>query len=214
LTHERTGEKMVSIPSFVVGLKHVKEVTNDNILAMLNMATSDEISAGMVWYQDAHRECLSLLRETDPRHNINTIAGMVAALSPRNKWSRNIMDVQKLLINDDVRVGTFHANKVKAIKIKNLIFPTSREVLDILGGDKVMSFYQNIRDPLSSEHVTVDSHALGVWLGSRITSTSASGKAYQSIKLAYINAADSVGILPNQLQAITWLTYRRLNKIK
>jgi hypothetical protein len=194
---------------------HIKSTNKSNILNIYNQATEQEIKDGLDWYNKANTDCLAVLAHFPHQaYNINSVAGITAALSPRNKWARNIIDTYSLLTDSNSKVGTFNANKAKALAIKNLIFATKTEVLDCLGGEKVRSFYQNILDPQDTTIVTVDGHAIGVWLGSRATSVSAAGDAYTTIQDAYIRTANELEIIPNQLQAITWLVYRRIHGIK
>jgi hypothetical protein len=185
---------------------------SNNILRMFDMATMDEIYLGCEWYAEANRQAQTICANTG--YNLAAVCGIIAALSPRNKWSRNIEDVRNLLADDNAKVSTFHRNKAKAAEIKSLLNPSFDQVLDIIKGDKVCSFYANILNPNLPDIVTVDSHAIGVWLGSRATGQSAKGDAYQTIQQAYIDTANGLGLIPCQLQAITWLTYRRINNIK
>jgi hypothetical protein len=188
---------------------------SNNILSMFSRATIDELALGKTWYSRANSECQEILENSgNNRHNLKTIIGMTAALSPRNKWSRNLEDVRNLSADDNAKVSTFHRNKGKALLIKSINQPTNVDILDILGGDKVQSFYANLLNPTLPDIVTIDAHAIGVWLGTRVTGVRAKGDAYQMIQQAYIDTANGLGIIPCQLQAITWLTYRRINKIK
>jgi hypothetical protein len=185
---------------------------SNNILRMFDMATMDEIYSGCEWYAEANRQARTISANTG--YNLTAVCGIIAALSPRNKWSRNIEDVRNLLADDDAKVSTFHRNKAKAAEIKSLLNPSFDQVLDIIKGDKVCSFYANILNPNLLDIVTVDSHAIGVWLGTRAVKVAAKGVAYQTIQQAYVDTAKELCLIPCQLQAITWLTYRRINNIK
>jgi hypothetical protein len=206
---------MASIPNIKINNKHIASITGNNILDTYNLATTEEVRLGKEWYKTANYECSALLyglRLQD--YSLATIVGMTAALSPRNKWARNLIDVDKLLDDDNTTVGTFHANKAKALSIKHSFYSTPWEIENLLGGDKVKSFYRNILEPENTRYVTVDGHAIGVWLGCRTVSASAQGNAYQTIKDAYVTTANELCLIPCELQAITWLTYRRIYGIK
>ena len=65
----------------------------------------------------------------------------------------------------------------------------------------------------------VDGHAYAIWLGERVPTTktpSISATLYQTITRAYVNTSkDSVSVCgerltPAEVQAVTWVTYRRL----
>jgi hypothetical protein len=89
----------------------------------------------------------------------------------------------------------------------------------ILKGRKVTAFYRSIMgDPNA---VCVDGHAYSVFIGQRIptTKTPNIGKGlYETIQRAYCLVADRSfdicghKLSPTQVQAVTWVTYRRLLK--
>ena len=98
-------------------------------------------------------------------------------------------------------------NKSKAITILNQT--TEERPEDILGGKKVVSFYRNICDPMDEEPITVDGHAFCIAKGSREVGVRITPTAYDKVADAYRHVARNVGLVGNQVQAITWLTYRR-----
>jgi hypothetical protein len=75
-----------------------------------------------------------------------------------------------------------------------------------LGGLKTRAFYVNILDPNNSDIVTVDTHAIKI---AGINRDSVGVKLYNAIADGYRECAEYVGILPQQIQAITWITYKR-----
>jgi hypothetical protein len=85
-------------------------------------------------------------------------------------------------------------------------------------GNKVRNFYNNIVDPNSkTPYVTADTHALSAALNSPISANDASGfglfngslePSYALVKEAYIRAAEIAGILPREMQSITWEAQR------
>jgi hypothetical protein len=84
--------------------------------------------------------------------------------------------------------------------------------LDVLGGRKVRSFYRNIVG--HTGHVTVDRHAVAIVAGRPLTDRE--GKVlerigpYTYVAGAYRAAARRLGVAPTELQAVTWLVWRRL----
>jgi hypothetical protein len=195
---------------------------SEHILDMFNRANELEVANGMCWYKVANREARQIQVKSNQGLKLNQICGIIAALSPRNKWLRNLIDAENLAICYDgtlpsllnFKAATFGSNKLKAILIASMVNPTDSEVLDVLGGDKVRSFYLNILNPDSGIDVTIDGHAISIALGERIVGIAAKGRIYKHIVDMYIEEANRLKIIPNQLQAITWLTYRRLHKIK
>ena len=82
----------------------------------------------------------------------------------------------------------------------------------VLRGPKVNSFLDNITQCELSDAVTVDSHAIQVWFGMVTPGTySVPENYYILIAADYKAAARTLGITPEQLQAITWLTKKRLS---
>ena len=178
------------------------------ILGYFNLATKTERIFGLTWYADALAACEMLASlYTLP---VTTVVGMVAALSPRNRWSSNVTDAEQVIVNgENANVHTFSANLAKAVRILNGEQPT-----DVLRGNKVRAFYQCLC-PDETDIVCVDGHAYGVacGFGERIQVKTISDAAYERISLAYRNTAHHLGIEPRQLQATTWLTYRRIHNV-
>jgi len=88
------------------------------------------------------------------------------------------------------------------------------KIAAILNGPKITSFFYNILNPIGAEHVTIDRHALGVaicGLKRRRIDLIMTGKQYRTIASAYKWTAEQLGILPLELQAITWTTYRQFS---
>lgn len=163
---------------------------------ILAEARGEEIKEGMGWYREANRYCWSLSRKYGVP--MPSVVGALAALSPRNKWERNKADVESLLLSPDAAVGTFGANKKRALQC--LSTPSPRALLT---GRKVRSFYDNILHYNAITVVTVD-----VWMG-RIWDLEPT-KGYDVVEEQVKHYAASMGILPHQLQAILWVVYRRL----
>jgi pterin-4a-carbinolamine dehydratase len=179
----------------------------NNIKAYYYLSTKLERVNGKDWYPNAKRICETL----SGLYNVPfwRVAGIMSALSPRNKWERNIIDCEGVLAFDDFKTATFTANKVKAYSIKGGDHP-----LVVLSGNKVRSFYHCIVEH-ETEDVCIDSHAYGVAVGhgERIKPKSISDKDYWELQCAYVQAAKELDLEPTELQAITWLTYKRVHRI-
>jgi thermostable 8-oxoguanine DNA glycosylase len=148
--------------------------------------------------------------QTDVPYDI--VCGVTAALSPSNKWERNVKDVFNLLTLEKLpKVATYGRNLLVALKILKW-----GRVDGILSGNKVVSFYDNLLREDSTE-VTVDRHVWNAYMGERqIISESGprlTERRYVDCSNAYREAAGMFGIKPYQMQAITWLVWRRLNGI-
>jgi hypothetical protein len=197
-----------------------------NITGILSLATEADIFEGKEWYARAHRFGVQLIAAYDV--TMGQAVGVIAALSPNNKWERNCADADRLieayLSGHDLsltKVCTYNSNKDKAIRILELDTESldSEAIVSILNGRKITAFYRSIMgDPNA---VCVDGHAYSVFIGQRIptTKTPNIGKGlYETIQRAYCLVADRSfeicghKLTPTQVQAVTWVTYRRLLK--
>ena len=189
-------------------IKQIKK----NINYFYNNATKNEIIQGKQWYINANNEANKIAK----KYNLDVykVSQVISALSPRNKWSQNLKDADKLceafilgLQPTDIKVCTFHSNKFKAFNIlSNNINITNNSL-------KTFNFVNNIAY-LSSEHLTIDIWHIRSCLNSSIKIDSANiGKiAYNQIRDITINIANKLNLTGYQLQAIVWVTSQRLYK--
>ena len=196
-----------------------------NISGMLQLASQADILSGLDWYKRAHKLGVRLIHAYDGL-TLGQAVGVIAALSPNNKWTRNCTDAEAMIktwhMGADpmgVKVCTFNKNKAKAAAILALTADDleTDTIAEILNGRKVVAFYRSIMgDP---DAVCVDGHAYAVWIGERIPTTqtpSLGVKLYADIARAYQLVAKrsyelcGTTLTPTQAQAVTWVTYRRL----
>jgi len=196
-----------------------------NIAGMLQLASQADTLAGLDWYKRAHKLGVRLIHAYDGL-TLGQAVGVIAALSPNNKWTRNCIDAEAMIkawhAGADpmgVKVCTFNKNKAKAAAILALTAEDleTDTIAPILHGRKVVAFYRSIMgDP---DAVCVDGHAYAVWIGERIPTTqtpSIGVKLYADIARAYQLVAKrsyelcGTTLTPTQVQAVTWVTYRRL----
>lgn len=178
---------------------------------------------GLNWYNTAKLEAEKIARRNGA--TLDIAIGVISALSPRNAWSRNLIDTEMVLqafnsgrLPEDIKVCTFHANKLKAFEIASGKLP-----LDTLTSNKTRCFYLNILDPKRPDIVTIDGHATHIALDYSAPLDNApalSDKVYQIFSQAYMRAtaeinADSLerDVIPSQLQAVTWAYYRVIKGI-
>ena len=190
-----------------------------NILKVYRRATTDDIANGYKWYDEAKTYCSIISGLSGVK--LNTVIGVMAALSPNNKWERNIADCERMcwawVKGDDLsdfKVSCYNTMKLKAWSILEDNLTSDDEILDRLNGQKIRSFYSNIR---GLDEVTIDGHALNIALGVRqgltTDKTNMSKKVYRQMQEVYVRAAKRVDIKPHVLQAITWTTWKRENNI-
>ena len=192
-----------------------------NIVAKFTLATTAEVVAGERWYTESYEIASRIAR----LHNLSTVrvAAVIAALSPNNRWERNIEDAENVITafkhgNDqdvlEVKCCTYTANKLKALailKAESLVYE------DILKGPKTIEFFHCICH--TADDVCIDGHAYSIWYGSRLTMKEVPNigkKLRERIKQDYREATDfindelSVKFSTSQIQAITWVCHRRI----
>ena len=200
-------------------------LTTAPILGLWFQSNNEDRKIGLDWYSNAYAICDRIASELG--FSIEQIAGAIAALSPNNKWDRNIQDAENLarairagVDIDSVKVCTFGSNKAKAVKIlsSNL---DSAEIVSILRGQKVVAFYLNIARNGDTDCPVIDGHAYNIahgTVGSLRDVPSITPKAFETLQDLYRDAAATVAavtgetVSAGQVQAVTWVTYRRIHK--
>ena len=137
---------------------------------------------------------------------------MVSALSPRNKWERNLHDTRQVLDAlrhnihpEKIKVCTFNSNKYKAFAIGAGL----REIKD--DSRKTYSFLQNIVN-LDPNYVTIDVWHLRACFG-KTMETGLTKKRYDDIANITIREAKKRGLFGYQYQAIIWECIRDRDEI-
>jgi hypothetical protein len=198
-----------------------------HISGMLQLASQADILSGLNWYQRAYDLSLRFIHTYDGL-TMGQAVGVIAALSPNNKWERNCIDAEAMIKTwaiqgdyDMIKVCTFNPNKQKAINILSLDMESAdaEAIPKILNGQKVVAFYRSIMGDKNA--VCVDGHAYAIFIGERVPTSktpSITPKLFETIQRAYQlvakRSADLCGVelSPTQVQAVTWVTYRRLIK--
>ena len=65
------------------------------IVAKFTLATSQEVQLGCDWYRSAFQ----IADRISDKYGLptETVAGVIAALSPNNRWERNIIDAEAII---------------------------------------------------------------------------------------------------------------------
>lgn len=200
----------------------VSRANTRHIAAMLQLASQADLAAGIEWYARAER--LGHRLADTYGCTFEQAVGVIAALSPNNRWARNCQDAEAMIqawaVGADpetVRVCTYGINRAKAAAILAMAEPTQDAIATVLNGRKVTAFFLSITG--RPDAVCVDGHAYAIWLGQRVPTTktpSLGVKLYAEIARAYCLVAKRSAALcgeqltPAQVQAVTWVTYRRL----
>ncbi len=195
---------------------HADTPTVANVMAIYNLASADDMRVGLAWYNTAHNWAVKSAGGRD--HLIARNAGIVAALSPMNKWGNNKRKAEEVISKRARIVAVkgkpngigLSVNVNKAIDIYRGADP-----LDILSGDKVVAFYSTILDPQGDHNPVIDRHAFDIAVGER-TDDKRRGilgnkGVYLDFARCYREAALIAGIGASQMQAVTWITWRNIH---
>lgn len=185
-----------------------KEQAITNLLTIWEKVTDKQYSKGKNWYLKARDFAIILSCSANTKElNLVQTCGVVAALSPRNKWSDNQLDAVNVLkdwIEDkdlkETKLSSPYPKIENVIRILEGVYPTKTL------GQKARSFFNCIFNPLCDD-VCIDSWAARAagynekWI---------SKEDYPVLQDYYREAAKSVGLghTPALFQAIIWVTYR------
>ncbi|MCB0444870.1 MAG: hypothetical protein KDC68_04305 [Gelidibacter sp.] len=182
-----------------------RKVVN-NILKIWNRASDDE---KYDWYHNAHYTAKLMSQQVEGDNPVSKTCGVIAALSPRKRWGINKEIAYDLITTGDC--GHMELFKQKAKDILNSS-GTDEEIGSILRGEKIVSFYKNIKYPDSSDNITIDRHALSISLGKKISEEEYRGitkNQYNFFKDCYVAVAEKVGVPPILMQSATWVNWRK-----
>ena len=184
-----------------------------NIVSVYRDADETQHAEGLLWYSDAQKAAHDIALKHDVP--VYLVVAVIAALSPNNKWARNIVNADALIGAfirgdgiDSVKVSTYHKMKAKAWNIL-AARPDYEQAKTMLKGQKITSFFMDI---MGEFNVTIDGHARNIAYGERVGLTDDRSnigvREYRALQAAYEEAARRVGLMPYQLQAITWRVWR------
>lgn len=197
-------------------------MTAQNIISVYNLATETDRNEGAGWYGSA----LTFAYDLHKRYGVgvHAVAGVIAALSPRNRWERNKQDAESMIKVSaaggdfadlmSLKVCTFATGKKKAATILSECITNKDAILALLKGPKLQEFFNCITG--DADEVCVDGHAYSVWLGDRVALAdvpSIGVKLRRTIKEDYRDAAKTLGVRPSVVQAVTWVCWRRLHAV-
>jgi hypothetical protein len=172
-------------------------------------------SIGRSWYRDARLFAEELARTYGPDLSIEKCVGVIACLSPQNRWDANKRDAEDLisawhqgLPPEDVSVATYDGQKRKAIAI--LRSPKGTDPRSMIGtkyAPKTQAFYDNILRPETSYRVTIDRWIFR-GLGLDLFSSGGGNRyvaVYRHLEELFRQVALAEGLQPCELQAAIWV---------
>ena len=192
-------------------------MSRHRLYGLYDHSTERERIDGLFWYDNAreHVEHRSTLYGLPTQ----TVAGILAALSPNTTWDNNLKDLDAMLgisalvgtgpeLEAEVVVTTYRANRAKALRILRGESPEG--VLTGPRAFKVPIFYRNIIGDWSVP--CIDSHAINAWFGYRRTGGKLSAVPVRTLRRIthdYTVASHKKGLTPAEFQAIIWVSWQR-----
>jgi hypothetical protein len=190
-----------------------------NILAVYKQATYAERNHGKVWYRDAQDAAQAIA----DKHELPlaVVVGVIAALSPTNRWERNLVDADNLCeayvsggYEADVAVCTYKTMRTKAWKIlQDGPELDAQTIANILNGPKITDFFWCI---LGHDTCVIDGHAWCIANADRRAMQEVPNigkKLRKELQDAYTVAAEAVGMRAFEMQAATWVAWKRLHNV-
>jgi hypothetical protein len=186
------------------------------ILATYAEASAEDILSGIEWYGRAESAAAEIAEGTEL--STRTVAGIIAALSPRNNWRTNLAWAAAVV--EAYAEGATNPPNVhtRAMRAQAWRIASGEDPLDVLNGPKVRAFFANITG--DHEAVTVDVWAAriaeGTWtphptkrtLRDWAAEPAPQGSRYTTIARAYREAAHIIGRTPREVQAAVWVHVR------
>ena len=161
----------------------------ENIINIYNLSTPAERRRGLAWYATAFTDCERIANQFGLP--VNIVAGVVSALSPNNKWERNI---ENPTMSDD-------------------------EIAKVLNGQKIISFFRCILgyDTCCIDGHAKGIYE-GKRFGLTSPKNHISKKYYKQLQDAYVEAGSKItfrkkNLRAFEIQAITWVTWKRIHDI-
>ena len=190
-----------------------------NILDTFAQATLEEIEAGRGWYDDALTQSVAMADKHElPLH---IVVGVVAALSPTNQWERNLVDADNMLQTfvsggyvEDTAPCTYKAMRDKAWSILEDNLKDADAVATRLNGPKITDFFWCIMGDQSQ--CVIDGHAWCIANADSRTMQevpSIGKKLRAELKSAYAEAGAEVGFTAYEMQAVTWVAWKRIHNV-
>ena len=171
-----------------------------NIIALIQSASLDERSDGLRWYSEAQSVARNLADTGNADYlSLERAAGIIAALSPRLHWSRNVEAAFTLV--ETGTCATLTRSREQALAILHGGAP-----MDVLGGLKTRAFAIAIQTGGNAGIPVVDTWA--VRAATRGKFDEVSRARYADVAQAYEVAARRLSMRGHDAQAIAWVVIR------
>jgi len=189
-----------------------------NINKVFKQATAQEINHGLTWYSDAQAQCQTMADTYELPLRI--AVGVVAALSPTNRWERNLVDAGNMLATftsggyvEDCAPCTYKTMRDKAWSVLADMPADVDAVATILNGPKIVDFFWCI---MGQDVCVIDGHAWCIANADRRTMQevpSIGKKLRKELQAAYSKSGKMHKLTAFEMQAATWVAWKRLHNV-
>lgn len=191
----------------------------NNILAIIAQCSDEDKARNVNWYRQAHRDAVTMAHKY--KMDLWTVAQVLSVISPQRLWERNVRDAELTILAYALpasdRVAYLAMHRVAAPSGYSCfnraweILAGERE-LKMDGGPKTYNFARTIESPDTWMGVTVDSHAVALWSDEYQSpgTYQIPLSVYKRVAADYETVAAMLGMLPSEVQAITWDKRREL----
>ena len=195
-----------------------QEIIN-NLLDVYMQRTTADVDAGIMWYPTAQR----IVREWSEHYHysVDTVAAVIAALSPQLEWSRNLVIADDILAQRNPSVGgALFKNIAKAKLLRDdegenqrwgecKLSLSERMTLTFPQGPKVTNFALNLTGEMQNA-VTIDTHCAQAALNNPLSIIYLKWTPYRIFAECYAQTARQTEYTPATFQAIIWHVWKRL----
>jgi hypothetical protein len=194
MSHDTTARKLFGV---------TLETIVRRIVRTFDAATPSDLEAGARWYDEAGELAHDLASDAG---SVYHAAAVIAHLSPRTTWARNVSTATALIMHDRAEARRLGAMDALLDRAESVLTYREGDPFDTFGptAPKTLNFARNISG--DREAVTVD-----VW-AMRVVDLDESllGRkgAYDAMAHAYRLAARRRGVDPATMQATTWVVSR------
>jgi hypothetical protein len=190
-------------------------MSETNILKVWEQADTVDLREGMQAYYRYRTTMKNIASHFG--FSLESVVGCFCALSPNNDYVGNLRSLITLLKGckagedvDKLTVSTYNACKLRAWRCLG-----GEDFMSFTTGPKTRAFYSNILNPEDISYVTIDGHMYSLWAGKRMTMKAIAYERfnYKKVELDFKRVAFKLTLIPCQLQAILWFTWKRINNI-
>jgi|TARA_R110000764_G_scaffold219761_1_gene307543 hypothetical protein len=189
-----------------------------NIIKVYKQANASELQHGLTWYAEA-KDAAQVIADKY-QLPLHIVIGVIAALSPTNNWTMNLRngdDMCRIFTQggyvEDTKPSTYKTMRDKAWHILQSMPHDLGGVVFILNGPKISDFAQCIA---GEDVCVIDGHAWCIANDDRrvMQEVPNIGKKLRlELQKAYSKAGKKHGLTAYQMQAATWVAWRRIHGI-